>query len=457
MSKLDQLQAKNIKGLKSLSIDFKEHGNLIVLGGDNGAGKSSSLDSVIYLFGGKGVIPEDVLRHGEEKGIIDGVLDDGTHVKRTFTKNGVHLVVENSDGMRFTSPQTVLAKLIQSANGGKSALLFDPLSFVNMKPKERIETLKEVLGIDTTAIDEAYGAAYEERRNLNRDLKQLQARLDGMETFDGVPSKEISVSALVEELRAREETNRSNAQKRDAVAVLRNNVKEQQKLVANTESAIEQLKQQLAAKENELVAQKESLSNMISQGTAAAKEADALIDADTDVIKQQIEDAGSINDKIKANVAASNIEKEITACKEKIERVVNELAELTAKKKSLIENAKFAIPGLALNEEDVTVDGVRFENLASGDQTEISVAMALAMQPELKVVLIHSGSLLDSKHLESIARMAEESDTTILMEVVGSGPEVDILLENGQMVERLPGEHPAQGDGLFVESAKEGE
>lgn len=449
MSKLSLFQAENIKGLKSLSIDFKQHGNLVVLGGDNGAGKSSFLDSVVYLFGGKGVIPDDVLRHGTEKGVIDGVLDDGTHVRRTFTKKGINIIVENGDGLRFTAPQTFLAKLVQSANGGKSTLLFDPLSFVNMSPKERIETLKGVLGVDTTEIDEAYAAAYEERRNLNRDLKKLQAQLAGMDTFNDAPKKEISISDLVEELRKREETNRANQQERDKVASLREDVKTQQAGVAATKSDIARIEQELAAKKEELSKQEAVLEKLVSDGKSMAKKVDALIDADTDSIKQQIENASSINDKIRANIAADNLQKEIAECEKKNSDIEKKLESLVAEKKSLIENAKFAIPGLALSDDDVTVNGVRFENLASGDQTEISVAMVLAMQPELKVVLVHGGSLLDDKHLKNIARLAEESDTTILMEVVGSGPEIDIFLKDGQAAERPVEEYLEAGDGLF--------
>jgi len=428
--KLDRLTAENIKGLKRLEIDFTQHGNLIVLGGDNGAGKSSGLDSVLYLFGGKGVIPEDVLRHGEEKGVIDGTLDDGTHVRRTFSKKGIHLVVENGDGMRFTSPQAVVAKLVQSANGGKSTLSFDPLSFVSMNPKKRIETLKSVLGIDTTKIDEAHAVAYEERRDLNRDLKQLQARFAGMDTFDDAPKEEISISSLVEELRKREETNRTNEQERNNVAVLRKKVGAEQEIIVDIRKDIADLEQELAEGKGELADREKALAKSVSEGKAAAKKADALVDADTDSIKQQMETASGTNDKIKANKAALGMQKEIVGCEKNVKGIARKLDKLVAEKKNLISDAKFAIPGLALSEDDVTVDGVRFENLASGDQTEVSVAMALAMQPELKVVLIHGGSLLDD-----IARMAKESDTTILMEIVGSGPEIDILLEGGEVKE----------------------
>ena len=276
-----------------------------------------------------------------------------------------------------------------------------------------------------------------------------------MNTFDDTPKEEISISSLVEELRKREETNRANEQERNRVASLREDVGAQQAEVAATGIYINQLEEKLAEQRDKLFQQNEALEKLISDGKAAAKKADALTEADTDSIKQQIESASSTNDKIRANMAARNMKKEIAGCEKRLKGIADKLDGLIAEKKDLISNAKFAIPGLALSEDDITVDGIRFENLASGDQTEISVAMALAMQPELHVVLIHGGSLLDEKHLKNIARMAKESNTTILMEVVGSGPEIDIFLEDGQIAEKPVKEYPDWDAGRLKETEEE--
>jgi len=436
MAKLKTLSAENIKALKSLSIDFTQHGNLVIFGGKNGAGKSSSLDTIIYLFGGKGAIPEDVLRHGADHGTIDGTLDDGTHVRRTFTKMGVHLVVENEKGMRFTSPQAVLDKLIQAANGGKSSLLFDPLAFSNMAPKEQIETLKNVLGIDTTTLDEAYKLAYEERRNNGRDLKQLEARLIAAKTYDDIPEEPISIGALMTELQEREEENREHERARVQVEALRKEVREKKRMMVLTQDAIKGVEKEVTELKKRLVSEAKALDKLVEKGKAAAKKAAGLTDVETAPIHEAIERASEVNDHIRANQAAREIEEEIAGYTNRIKENQDAMSAADAERIALIENAQFTIPGLAFTEDGVSVDGVRWENLASGDQTKISVAMALAMNPELKVLLIHGGSLLDTDHLKWIKDAAVKSDTVILMEVVGGGPEVDILLDKGHVIEK---------------------
>lgn len=48
--KIIRLQANNIK--KLTAIEISPEGNIITLAGNNGAGKSSILDSIVYALGG---------------------------------------------------------------------------------------------------------------------------------------------------------------------------------------------------------------------------------------------------------------------------------------------------------------------------------------------------------------------------------------------------------------------
>src|SRR5262245_55130191 len=115
-----KLEAANVKRLTAVAIE--PDGNLVVIGGKNGAGKSSVLDSIAFALGGKDLLCEEPLRNGTEKGHVSVDLGD-LHVRRTFTPDGGStLVVANADGARYPSPQKVLDALV-----GK--LCFDPLDF----------------------------------------------------------------------------------------------------------------------------------------------------------------------------------------------------------------------------------------------------------------------------------------------------------------------------------------
>lgn len=115
-----ELRASNVKRLTAVTIRPDEHGNLVVLSGRNGAGKSSVLDAIAMALGGREQIPAEPIRRGADRAEV--VVDLGELVvRRTFTPSGGGtLVVSNRDGARFQSPQTMLDALV-------GRLTFDPL------------------------------------------------------------------------------------------------------------------------------------------------------------------------------------------------------------------------------------------------------------------------------------------------------------------------------------------
>src|SRR6185436_2642524 len=132
MSKIIKLTSENVKRLTAVEITPK--GNVVVIGGRNGAGKSSVLDSIEYALGGDPSAKMPV-RRGEKNAKV--VVDLGDIVvKRSFTSaGGTHLIVTNADGEKQTSPQAILDKLV-------GRLTFDPLEFSRQKPAQQAETLR---------------------------------------------------------------------------------------------------------------------------------------------------------------------------------------------------------------------------------------------------------------------------------------------------------------------------
>ena len=135
-----ELRASNVKRLVAVTIRPDHQGNLVVLGGANGAGKTSVLDAITMALGGREQIPPEPIRRGAEHAEI--VVDLGEIVvRRTFTAaGGGSLTVSNKEGARFQSPQTLLDKLY-------GTLSFDPLAFARQDPKTQAETLRKLLGL----------------------------------------------------------------------------------------------------------------------------------------------------------------------------------------------------------------------------------------------------------------------------------------------------------------------
>lgn len=87
----------------------------VVIKGENGAGKSSVLDSIAYALGGEKLCPPQVIRKGARSATVRVDVGDLV-VTRKWTAGGSRLEVV---GTKYQSPQAILDRLVGS-------LSFDP-------------------------------------------------------------------------------------------------------------------------------------------------------------------------------------------------------------------------------------------------------------------------------------------------------------------------------------------
>ena len=101
------------------------------------------------------------------------------------------------------------------------------------------------------------------------------------------------------------------------------------------------------------------------------------------------------------------------------------LAYLEAQKQKSIKEAKFPVQGLSFAAGGVLFNGKPFGQASTAEQIRVSVAMGIALNPNLKVILIRDGSLLDCAFLflSVVQAMAKEHGYQIWIEVVTDTPE----------------------------------
>ena len=68
-----ELHVENVKRIKVVNI--KPLTNPVIIGGMNGQGKSSVLDSIMYALAGAKALPEKPIREGQEKLNITITID----------------------------------------------------------------------------------------------------------------------------------------------------------------------------------------------------------------------------------------------------------------------------------------------------------------------------------------------------------------------------------------------
>lgn len=388
MSTIKKLQAENFKRIKAVEIEA--NGESVVIGGNNAQGKSSVLDAIqAAIAGRKGVkeIPRPI-HDGASKAKVVLELDDLV-IERTWSASGTQLKVKpKGTNATMNSPQAVLDKLIGS-------LSFDPLEFAEAEPKKQVAVLIDLIGrerFDQLAQDRRTN--YDERTEVSRMVKRYQAELAGLPETEAV--EKVDVAETVELLQQVEQKARLRARWQEI--------------------------------ENDILALREEQQVIV---TSAA----SLPDGDPQALREAIADAGKTNELAAAHGRRVEVQSLLEAETATVTALTERIQKIDQDRANLIASAPLPIPGLAFDDEGVVYNGVPFVQASAAERLKVSTAMAMALNPELKVICIRDASLLDSSSTAALHAMAAEHGYQLFLEVVGEG-EVGIIIEDGMVKER---------------------
>jgi ABC-type dipeptide/oligopeptide/nickel transport system ATPase component len=422
--KIISLQVQNF--MKLVAVEIKPDGNTVFITGKNGHGKSSVLDSIwaVLEWAQASKKIKEPIHTGEVH--AENVIDFGEFVAtRTFTAKGTTLKIQNADGATYPSPQAFLDKF-------KGALSFDPLAFVELSDKEQAATLRGLVGIDTTELDAKRVELYEFRASWNRQAKERAGALVGHaggDVPDDTPDEEVSVSELMAELEAAERQQSNNN-------LVRGELEVAERRARDFVSRIIALQEQIAELDAD---HNESLTDI----STLNKRTQALIDPDIDAIKQQIASADGTNKAIRDRKDFQLIEAQKIEAEDYANTLTSKIDDIDAEKRKAIEAAQFPIDGLGFDENGVTFNDIPFSQASSAEQIRVSLAIAMALNPDLRVIRIADGSLLDSDNLAIIEQMAGENDFQIWIEKVDDTGTIGVYIEDGHVVEKPAAEREA--------------
>ena len=406
--KVVELTAQNIMRLKAVRI--RPDGRpVVIVGGRNAQGKTSVLEAITLALGGKRAAVPRPIREGEDKAGVQ--VDLGEYVV-TRTYNPDRLRVERKDGSVVGSPQTVLNDMLGD-------LTFDPLALLRMSPKEQAETVKTIVGLDLSELDEKEADLYEERREAKAELKAALNRLDAIDVPEDAPTEYVNTDALMQELEAREV---AHTQHTKAVSALNAAQAEKERL----DKRIESLKAQLKAAEEE----RAEVSAEIKQLTDLVERAEV---PSLDEIRKAIAEAQEINRKVDAKRSYLNLKDEAKKLKEAVQVLEDQIQAVRDERKRLIAGAQIPVEGLSFGPEGLTLNGIPFEQCSQSEQLRVSFALAVAANPTIGITLIRDASLLDADSLAQIAEMAEQYGVQVWLERVGDDPAA-FIIEDGEVV-----------------------
>lgn len=417
--KIIKLIAENVKGLKAVEIVPDEYFQII--SGKNGQGKSSVLDSIWYALGGGKALEdtEKPIRHGEDQASVTLDLGDIT-VTRRWKGETTALDVRTKDGAKYSSPQTLLDTMI-------GRLSFDPLAFCNLDEKKQVHTLQELIGFNPDALNLQRQKLYDQRTLVNRDIKQLEGQLSGIaKPAPDTPDEEVSAAAILQELKVAQEVQKSNDQIRKEYAELDHSCHQIEIEISDLDKQIARLQAVREAKFNQLISSKDTLREK-------KVEVEQLQDPDLGSFQTRLEQVEQLNQIVRSKKQFMAISEKMLEAKIASDRLTDQIEEIDKQKEEALRQAKFPIEGLSFGETGITFNGIPFKQCSAAERLKVSLAMAMALNPKVRIIRILDGSLLDEDNLAVIQEMAKEKDYQVWVEVVDSSGKVGVFIEDGQV------------------------
>ena len=421
-----KLTASNVKRLKVVS--FTPNGHINRISGGNGSGKTSVLDAIVWALTGTSTVPSMPVRKGSGKAEIIVEFEDMI-VTRRFTEGGSRngiLAIESKDGKtRFQGPQEMLDKLM-------GRISFDPLEFLRMHPRKQFEVLYSLVlpQVDPATLNIQKHPDYITRRELKKEVTALETRRDAILIPDNLPMDKRDEDALLKQLGEVGEHNaRIEREKRQREEIERN----QQ---ADTELLRKKIERITALQEEikQLQGEVREDGNVLARTERIMEKWEPLPEPkNPDHYREAITQAKAMNAAIDKRILRDELQKEIDAIDKRIDTLSENLDKHEEANTKAIEQAHFPVEGLSFGDEEVIYEGLPFNQVSNADQIRASVAIGMAANPKMRVMLIKDGSLLDDNSLELIAGMSWEKDTQMFIETVDTSGKVGVYLEDGEV------------------------
>lgn len=467
---LMRMRTENIKRVRLVDITLTE--TLTLIGGDNSNGKTSFLDGYDWCLSGNTVIQMDPIHHGKQQGSILCEFGDGDKVSlavtRTLLRVGESSWTSDLDihipgHLAPTRVQEFLDKL-----GGRMS--FDPMSFDKLKDPERVEAMRKLVsGFDFDANAAARKVAFDKRTVVKRDRDRERSAVASIVISAEAPHQRVDEDELTVRLQEGGKTNADRERRQgvrdravETIRIARESIVALDEAIATaTQNAIvhrdrevARLEAQIAAIRTQIETTVSGCAQVIANETAAlranaekaAGEADELqkrldaapelpVEVDTAALAATLS-AGRATNKVLTDWESQRERRNEHALKastldDQATVLTAEIEALDVARQAAIAAANLPVEGIGFGDGYITLNGAPWSQAGRAERVDASTAIAMALNPKLRVILIRDGSDLGSKMKERIRQRAATMGYRVLMEVADDTGSTHVVIEDG--------------------------
>ena len=204
--KINSLEFENVKRVKAVRIEPTANG-LTVIGGRNGQGKTSVLDSIAWALGGEKYRPSQAQREGSAlPPALHIELSNGLIVERKGKNSALKVI----DPKGQKGGQQLLNEFVEQ-------FALDLPRFMSANNADKAKILLRIIGIEAklAELDSEEQKLYNERHSIGVIGDRKKKYADEMIAYDGVPDAPVSASELIAQQQEILARNGENQRKRE--------------------------------------------------------------------------------------------------------------------------------------------------------------------------------------------------------------------------------------------------
>jgi hypothetical protein len=168
---LHAMQVQDLKRIELVALNLAAPG-LTVIEGENGEGKSSVLEAITLLVGGK--VVTDPVRHGAERGTVAGHFGDRVSVVTVKPDRTAKREMVGLDGRPYPGG-------VEDWRTRLGPIGLDPGALLDAEDKEQLAYLAEIApGADCSDLDAEHDRVFAARTLVNGAVKTLRAQASGV-------------------------------------------------------------------------------------------------------------------------------------------------------------------------------------------------------------------------------------------------------------------------------------
>lgn len=384
-----QITEATLKNFQKVSFaKIEPSGNLIVLAGKNGAGKTSTNDGLeAALTGHNGRNIKRPIKDGHGKASIDIKLSDGSTLIRGYTPSGTTLKGLDAAGNKFGQ---------RDLDARISSLGIDGRKFISLGDKEQLQALLSI-------VDLPFKPAELDAERKSLEAQRLSVGQQGKAIGDpvadpNIPAEETSVSELLGEYRTVQEQAKNQEDAKGELYEAKN-------YLGQIEQQIKELERNRAVTLADIASAEQAISAFPKL-------------PDLDALQIQIDTAEDANAAIRANNQVREQAQRKLELRAQYEGLTEQIKTLDQRKTDGLAQAEMPIEGLNFDDEGVLYQGVPFSRASGREQLIVSCAMIMATNPEIRVIVIRDGNVLDMEGMEILQSMAEATNFQVFIELV---------------------------------------